>query len=196
MGSGFTTFTAGNVLTASEMNNYLMEQSVMSFATAAARASAVTAPETGMMYWDQALLTLNVYNGSAWVSITRQAAVVATSQTTTSGTYADLATSGPAVSVTTGTKALVTLGCGFQHSVTTALSNMGFTVSGATTVAAANASSVQCDCTVINTVRFRYSNTILVTGLTAGINTFTAKYLTNAATATFSDRVITVEALP
>ena len=49
MGSGFTTFTAGNVLTASEVNNYLMEQSVMVFATTAARDSAVTAPEEGMV---------------------------------------------------------------------------------------------------------------------------------------------------
>ena len=49
MGSGFTTFTAGNVLTASEMNNYLMEQSVMVFATTAARDSAITAPEDGMI---------------------------------------------------------------------------------------------------------------------------------------------------
>ena len=49
MGSGFTTFTAGNVLTASEVNNYLMEQSVMVFATTGARDSAVTAPEEGMV---------------------------------------------------------------------------------------------------------------------------------------------------
>lgn len=48
MGSGFKTFTA-TVLTASEMNNYLMEQSVMSFASTGARDVAVTAPEAGMV---------------------------------------------------------------------------------------------------------------------------------------------------
>jgi hypothetical protein len=48
MGSGFKAFTAGAVLTASDVNNYLMEQSVMVFATAAARDAAIT-PEEGMV---------------------------------------------------------------------------------------------------------------------------------------------------
>jgi len=48
MGSGFKTFTAGAVLTASEVNNYLMEQAIPVFATTAARDAAITAPEEGM----------------------------------------------------------------------------------------------------------------------------------------------------
>jgi hypothetical protein len=48
MGSGFKNFTA-TVLTASDVNNYLMEQSVMSFASTGARDVAVTAPEQGMV---------------------------------------------------------------------------------------------------------------------------------------------------
>ena len=49
MGSGFKTFTAGAVLTASDVNNYLMEQSIMYFATTAARDLAITSPEDGMV---------------------------------------------------------------------------------------------------------------------------------------------------
>ena len=49
MGSGFKTFTAGAVLTASDVNNYLMEQGVMYFATTAARDLAITSPEEGMV---------------------------------------------------------------------------------------------------------------------------------------------------
>ena len=69
MGSGFTTFTAGNVLTASEVNNYLMEQSVMVFATTAARDSAITAPEAGMTAYinsGDSSEGLYSYTGTTW----------------------------------------------------------------------------------------------------------------------------------
>jgi hypothetical protein len=193
MGSGFQTFVAGSVLTASEVNNFLMEQSVMSFASAAARALAVTSPETGMMFWDQALLTLNVYNGSAWVSITPSGANVATSETTTSASYVDLATSGPAVSVTTGTKALVTISAYMQPS-TTATLRASVAVSGATTVAAADSACIrQGQSAGLGSTNAR---TVLLTGLTAGSNTFTIKYKTDGGTATFDNRGISVQALP
>ena len=48
MGSGFKNFTA-TVLTASDVNNFLMEQSVMSFASTGARDVQITAPEQGMV---------------------------------------------------------------------------------------------------------------------------------------------------
>ena len=48
MGSGFKNFTA-TVLTASDVNNYLMEQTVMSFASTGARDVQVASPETGMV---------------------------------------------------------------------------------------------------------------------------------------------------
>jgi hypothetical protein len=69
MGSGFKSFTAGAVLTASDMNNYLMEQSVIYFATTAARDTAITAPEDGMVAYvgsNDANEGLYTYNGTAW----------------------------------------------------------------------------------------------------------------------------------
>ena len=68
MGSGFTTFTAGNVLTASEVNNYLMEQSVMFFETTGARDSAITAPENGMLCYVTGTGLYYTYVTSAWIS--------------------------------------------------------------------------------------------------------------------------------
>lgn len=68
MGSGFTTFTAGNVLTASEVNNYLMEQSVMVFATTGARDSAITSPENGMLCYVTGTGLYYTYVTSAWIS--------------------------------------------------------------------------------------------------------------------------------
>jgi hypothetical protein len=49
MGSGFRTFATSEVLTASNVQNFLMEQSVMSFASTGARDVAITAPEAGMV---------------------------------------------------------------------------------------------------------------------------------------------------
>lgn len=187
MGSGFQTFVAGSVLTASEVNNYLMEQSVMSFATAAARASAVTAPETGQVYWDQALLTLNVYNGTNWVCISTQAAYASGStglQTNT--TYA--AHTGAAVSVLTGTKALVTVSAATVTHNTSDVYH-GFAISGATTVAASDAKATA----FANAAGITGGGGVFyVTGLTAGTNTFTTQERCNANNYIISDRYISV----
>lgn len=112
---------------------------------------------------------------------------VATSQTTTSGTFTDLATAGPAVTVTTGTMALVALRCQMSNSGASA-SVMGFAVSGATTVAA----SLEDAISNVGTNEVRIGASFLVTGLTAGSNTFTAKYMVGGGTSTFSGRDIIV----
>jgi hypothetical protein len=128
-----------------------------------------------------------------WASATLNAATatVATSQSTTSGTYVDLATVGPAVTVTTGTKALVILAVQLQNDTALGLASMGFAVSGATTLAAAQATAVsgRANADFISQMSAVY----LVTGLTAGSNVFTAKYQRlSLGTSTFSNRVITV----
>ena len=69
MGSGFKPFTAASVLTSSDVNNYLMEQSVMYFATTAARDTAITAPEDGMVAYigsNDSSEGLYTYNGTSW----------------------------------------------------------------------------------------------------------------------------------
>lgn len=67
-GAGFRTFAAGEVLTASNVNTYLMEQSIMNFAGTAARSSAISSPSEGMFAYLQDTNTLTFYNGSAWVN--------------------------------------------------------------------------------------------------------------------------------
>lgn len=70
MGSGFKNFTTASVLTASDVNNYLMEQSVMSFASTGARDVAITAPEAGMVAYvrsnDSSEGLYHYTSGSAW----------------------------------------------------------------------------------------------------------------------------------
>jgi hypothetical protein len=67
-GSGKKTFTAGDVLTASDVNNYLMDQTVMVFGGTAARASAIPTPSEGMFAVTTDNDQVDYYNGSDWVS--------------------------------------------------------------------------------------------------------------------------------
>ena len=122
-------------------------------------------------------------------------ATVATSQTTSTLTFTDLATAGPAVTVTTGTKALVTVTAFSQGGGNGQGASMGFAVSGATTVAAADTSAFRNEPNGggVMAPAIRYSATNLITGLTAGSNVFTAKYKAlSGGAAEFKNRDISV----
>jgi hypothetical protein len=73
-GAGAKLFVSGDVLTAAQVNTYLMDQSVMRFADASARTAAfggageITLAE-GMMSYLMDTNSVEVYNGSAWVAI-------------------------------------------------------------------------------------------------------------------------------
>lgn len=68
-GAGYKSFSAGSVLTANEVNTYLMEQSVMYFAGTATRSSAIPTPSAGMVTYVNDLAQVQYYNGSAWVAV-------------------------------------------------------------------------------------------------------------------------------
>jgi hypothetical protein len=59
-GLGRKVFTAGEVLEASEVNGYLMDQAVMVFADSAARTAAIASPSEGMVTYLQDLRCLPV----------------------------------------------------------------------------------------------------------------------------------------
>lgn len=65
-GLGKKTFTAGEVLTAADVNGYLMEQSVMVFGGTAARSSAIPTPSEGMVTYRTDTNQIESYDGSAW----------------------------------------------------------------------------------------------------------------------------------
>lgn len=67
-GLGRKEWSPGDVLTAADVNGYLMDQSVMVFAGTAARASAIPTPSAGMVAYSTAT-SLQVYDGSAWVNV-------------------------------------------------------------------------------------------------------------------------------
>jgi hypothetical protein len=69
-GAGYKLFNTGDVLTAAQVNTYLNEQTVMVFASSAARTSALSGVlAEGMVSYLQDTNAVEVYNGSAWVGV-------------------------------------------------------------------------------------------------------------------------------
>jgi len=68
-GLGFKEFTTGDVLTAADANGYLASQVVMVFADAAARTTAITSPQEGMISYLKDTNATEYYSGSAWITL-------------------------------------------------------------------------------------------------------------------------------
>lgn len=69
-GAGYKLYTTGDVLTAAQVNNYLQEQTVMVFADAAARTTALASVlAEGMISYLKDTNATQYYSGSAWVNI-------------------------------------------------------------------------------------------------------------------------------
>jgi hypothetical protein len=186
------TFTAGQTLTAASMNivsgNARMGRAV--FTNEAARDAAITSPEEGMIAYlttptePAATGTITaiptgittIYNGSAWVCITPVGCSSNTSGTYASGTYANAMTGGDtaihSVTLRTGTTAKVEMS-GYGNTNAASQGNFIFVVSGATTRSGVGAEGVLF---AVNTVNVSSSRVMIVTGLTAGVNTFTLWY--------------------
>jgi hypothetical protein len=69
-GSGYKLFVTGDVLTAAQVNNYLQEQTVMVFADAAARTTALASVlAEGMLSYLKSTKATQYYSGTAWVNV-------------------------------------------------------------------------------------------------------------------------------
>jgi len=134
-----------------------------------------------------------IYNGTNWPCITEIGASSATDASTTSGSFVTTLTGDTtAVSVTlvTGTTAIVSHGNFGSNTTNTNIQT--FSVSGATTIAALDANGVYMGLANANMTSHRYQ---VVTGLTAGTNTFTLNYRTTGGTATFAERWLVVKGI-
>lgn len=206
--------SAGDAILASDqniwVNNFRMGQPV--FTNEAARDAALTSPEEGMVAYlssptvpnatggGTAIPTgvLTVYNGSVWVCVTPVSGGTSNNGTTTSTSFT--ATLGgspgtnPSVTLVTGTTALVMVKATLANDTSGLGAYAGVAVSGAGTVVA---SVNEC---VYNgggaNAYFQASSAYVVTGLTAGTNTFTMQYrVGGGGTATFGARQITVQGI-
>jgi hypothetical protein len=104
-GQGKTTFIAGDILTASQVNGYLMDQSVMVFAGTAARGSALPSPSEGMISYLADSNAIQFNDGSTWKPAANAGEIIQVKQTakhdvftTTSVSFVDV--TGLSVSIT------------------------------------------------------------------------------------------------
>lgn len=115
--------------------------------------------------------------------------LVGTSENTTSTNYTDLTTNGPAVTVDTGTAALVFLSVRTSNSSSSA-GLMAVNITGASTISPNdNKATLHADQDGSSSI---VCQSYLENGLTAGSNTFTCQYKVFNNTGTFSIRRITV----
>lgn len=120
--------------------------------------------------------------------------IVDTSETTTSTSFTDLATVGPTVTLTTGTKALIVITSYLHNSTNSTTNFIGFEVSGATSIAPDSTRCLFLSNTSTGNARpeLRYSWAYILTGLTAGSNTFTLKYRCSGGTLNAQNRILSV----
>jgi hypothetical protein len=139
-----------------------------------------------------------VYNGSAWVCTTEVGAF-----TSNGGTYANAAFgatlsgspgTNPSVTLSTGATALVTISASLSASALMSI-YMDVAVSGATTIPAGTVSSqgLLWQTSMTNLANIQTA-TFIVSGLTAGANTFTLNYANNN-TSTYASRRIIVKGI-
>ena len=113
----FKDFAAGAILSAQEVDDYLMRQSVMVFDDATERGTAIgTAVAEGMMAYTKDDNAVQVYDGSAWVAVDttissiNATAVVNTLTASTATAYDVLSTDQGKVLQFTASTAVVTVG--------------------------------------------------------------------------------------
>lgn len=68
MANGFKVFSVSEVLTAADVNDYLMEQSISIFADSTARDAQISSPVEGQFCYLADSNVLQFYNGSSWAS--------------------------------------------------------------------------------------------------------------------------------
>lgn len=122
-------------------------------------------------------------------------AVVTTNESTSSSSFTNLSTVGPEVTVTIGANglALVSIYARLSSATVSNVPAMGFALSGANTVAASFDYSIS-HAAASGAAEARAGATFLLTGLTPGSTTFTAKYARESGTVSsvFNDRRLSV----
>lgn len=84
MPSGFKVWATGDLVNASDFNNYIQEQVIMSFADSSARGTAISTPEEGMFAYLKDTNVLTYYTGSTWASYIGEGDITGVTITTAS----------------------------------------------------------------------------------------------------------------
>lgn len=172
------TWVAGSYITAAQLNQQLRDNMLQ-----LAPALATTAGRLFMTTGGHAIAE------RAW-----ETAEVATAETTASTSYADLATVGPSVTLTTGTMVIVGFGAQMSDDTATTSGQASVAVSGATTIAASDTYQLRYEFPSTANINIRDSVMTLIP-VNAGSNTFKLQYKVSGGTGTFQRRAIQVLSL-
>lgn len=175
------TFTAATALTAAQLNTHLRDN-LMETETAKA-----FLPASGASWFCG-----TGPNAIAQRNITT-ARVTTTETTTKTDDWADLATPGPAVTVTTSTSALVFMSVNFENNTLNAMTRCNWGVTGKTEREPLDMTELRLDGVPAANPN-SYGTVDFITTLTPGVNTFTMKYRVGSGTGTFRYRCLTVMA--
>jgi hypothetical protein len=155
---------------------------------------AATAPTTGQVLTASNSTTAIWSTPSGGSTSAAQANYVATSESlpVANSSYQTL-TTGQVITITTGTIALVTLSARMTSTSSGSYCSMGFSISGATTLAASDQNSASVIASTNAGTYFGYGTvSLVITGLTAGSNIFTARFANSGGIGTYANRTICV----
>ena len=132
--AGFRTWTPLEVITASNVQEYLQNQTVLYFDNASARSSAVTTPTEGMHSYLDDVELVEVYSDGSWVSANSVGGTVAGSQVVGAITSATINATNVVNTLTNSTATAFTFASANQSQTVrfTSASNVTATISTAT----------------------------------------------------------------
>lgn len=174
------TATFGSAFTAAQWNAYVRDN--------LGETATAKAPGSSGAYWfasaSSTTLALRQCKGD----------YVAAEETTTQNSYGNLGTSGPSVTLTTGTKALVMISARLGNDVAESATQMSYSVSGATNVSPDDTTAIISDGLAAASAgdNIRTVAVAILQSVNAGTNTFTAKYKCSSNTGRFACRQLCV----
>ena len=184
-GAGYKLFATGDVLTASQVNTYLMQQTIMVFANSTARTTALSGVlAEGMFSYLQDTNSTEYYDGSAWQSISNPGDITAV----TAGTGLSGGGTSGAVSLAIATSQSDLIIKGFQEDVNVVASAATGTINF--DVSTASVWYYTSNATANHTLNFRYSSgTSLNTFMAVGDSLTVVWLNTNGSTAYYPNTI-------